>query len=249
MWGSNLCGAGLPYSGHRRACAGAGSHTEGRHILICMCCSTYISKRQAGIVLEPHRGSADAHARGGGDPHAGSAQRGNPGLGRAGIPPHGALRDRRHAAESPSCRSDRGTPVPRHRGAVRRLPHRGQAPRAPIRRHLQPAGLPLRDPRTVSPPQRRPRALRALGLQPRRPGRPAHRRHPVPDQATRQVCQRRRAAPQARPCRTRPLAAAAQRHGAAAAPTARRARRHRHAPGVPGYARNPRTRTTDQDRA
>ena len=63
---------------------------------------------------------------------------------------------------------------------------------APLRRHRQPGGLSLRDPRALSPPQRRPRALRPLGLEPRRPRRPAHRRHPVPDQAARQVRQRRR---------------------------------------------------------
>ena len=67
-----------------------------------------------------------------------------------GIPPHAALRDRRHAAGSLSCRAHRDTPMPRLRDAVRRLPHRGQAPGTSIRWHLQPGRLPLRDPPGVT---------------------------------------------------------------------------------------------------
>ena len=112
-----------------------------------------LSECQAGIVLGPHRGAPDGHARRRGDAHPRSAQRGHPGLGRAGIPPHASIprsTPRRSRAISPAPTWSR---VPRLRGAARRLPHRGSAPAAPLRRHRQPGRRPLRDPRTLSPPQ------------------------------------------------------------------------------------------------
>ena len=120
---------------------------------------------------------------------------------------------------------------------TRRLPHRSAPPRAPCRRHAQSGRRPLRDPGPVSPLERGASSLCPLGLQPRRPGRPAHGRRAVPDQAAGQGRQRQWPAPTTRSRGQGPLATAAHGPGAAAARAARRVRRHRHAAGVPAWGR------------
>ena len=139
-----------------------------------------LPERQAGIVLGPRRGPPDGHARGRAEPHAGSAQRGHPGLGRAGIPPRACTprsASRRSSAILPV--PSVGAPVPRQRGAARafRIEVTRRQRRSDGTFSLE--GCRFEIPGALSPPTTS-RALRPLGLQPRRSGRPAHRRHPVP---------------------------------------------------------------------
>ena len=72
-----------------------------------------------------------------------------------------------------------------------RLPRRGGAPAAPLRRHGEPGRLALRDSRPLSPPDHGPSALRPLGSDPGRSHRSPHRRRAVSGQTARQVGQRR----------------------------------------------------------
>ena len=156
-----------------------------------------LPERQAGVVLGARRGAADAHARGRAGAHTGTAQPGDPGLGRAGISPYRAQRDRRHAARALSGRPQRAPRLSRPHGARRRVPHRGTTAPAACRRHRDPARAALRDPVALPRDGRGAPALRALGPDPGRSRRSALRRRAVPDHPARQVRQRRARAPAA----------------------------------------------------
>ncbi len=111
-------------------------------------------------------------------------------------------------------------------------------------------GQSLRDPRAAAPRERAARALRPLGLQPRRSGRCTHRCRAVPDQAAGQGRQCRWSAPTPGPHGQGPVATDAHGHRAAAARVARPVRCHRHAPGVPGVGpAHRRCRTTHPNRS
>ena len=118
-----------------------------------------------------------------------------------------------------------------------RLPYRGAAPCAPLRRHAQPGRHALRDLGPATPLERGACSLCALGLQPRRHRRCAHGRHPVPDQAAGRGRQRQWPAPTARSRGQRLVGTAAHGPGAAAARVARRVRRHGPAAGLPACGR------------
>src|SRR6185312_2926457 len=210
---------------HRRA-------QRARHLACSYPSQISSRQRQAREPLVAGRRAAAGDARGRGQPLARSTQSGYPGVDHPGIPPHGAPRDRRHAARAISGRPQRRARVSGKRSAARGLPHRGQAAPAPLRWHRQPPRRALRDPLPLSASLGPSSALRPLGLEPRRSDRSALRGHPLPGASDRQGCQRRKLAPRARACQRR---ASASSHGHRPAPEAndRRLRRHGSAAGLP----------------
>ena len=169
-------------------------------------------------------------------PHARPPQHRHPGLGRAGIPAQGPLRDPRVSARALPARAERRPREPKLRRPAPRVPDRGLAQTATQRRHRHRRGRSLRSPLRLPHPPAAAAARRALGSLQRRPRRPALGRAPRHAPAARQGAQRRARSARRRARRLR-ASRTARRHRPASARAHGRLRRHRTAPCLPAQAR------------
>ena len=162
-----------------------------------------VPKCETGGVLGPGRGPARRHAGARARPDAGVPQRGDAGLGRARVQPHGPLRDRRRAARPLPRRAGGDAALSGQRRAPPRLHPQRHAHAEEERRQHRHRRPTLRAAEPLSPSRPRRGALRRVGPERRPPRRRAHRRCAGPPLSAGQDAERQRPAPLARAARRR----------------------------------------------